>query len=107
VLTSGQAPTVLEGADLIAELVAHARGRIEILPGGGVSPKNISEIVRRTGVDQIHVASLAPRPERSTSHNPAIYYGGALYPPEDRYEVTDPARIKALAGLIKDIESEI
>lgn len=101
VLTSGQAPTVLEGADLIAQLVNHAQGRIEILPGGGISLKNIAEILRRTGVAQIHAAFLAARPEPSTSNNAAIYYGGALYPPEDRYEVADLAKIKSVATLIE------
>lgn len=101
ILTSGQAPTVLEGADLIAELVNHAQGRIEILPGGGVTLKNLDEILRRTGVDQIHAAFLAPRPEPSTTHNAAIYYGGALYPPEDRYEVAELAKIQSVAARLK------
>jgi len=28
--------------------------------------------------------------DRSTLGNPAIYFGGAVYPPEDRYAVTPP-----------------
>lgn len=54
VLTSGGALTALEGAERIAGLVQQAAGRIGILAGCGVSARNAGEIVRRTGVTQIH-----------------------------------------------------
>lgn len=40
VLTSGQRPTVPEGAQTIRAMIAHAGGRIQILPGGGITPEN-------------------------------------------------------------------
>ncbi|EFW36490.1 copper homeostasis protein CutC [Treponema phagedenis] len=89
VLTSGQEPTAPEGAELIAEMVRHARGKIEILPGGGITKKNASRLVQETGVSQIHFAALCSKPEPSVQHNPKIYYGGALYPNEDRFEIAD------------------
>src|SRR4051812_29795473 len=54
VLTSGGAATASEGADMLAALVAHAGNRIEILAGGGVRANNVREIVRRTGVREVH-----------------------------------------------------
>ena len=36
VLTSGQKRAASEGLERLRELVAHAKGRIEVLPGGGV-----------------------------------------------------------------------
>lgn len=54
VLTSGLAPTALEGADLLAGLVARAAGRIVVMPGGGVRAGNAAELVRRTGARELH-----------------------------------------------------
>ena len=89
VLTSGQAPDVFYGVDVIREMVEFAEGRIQILPGAGVNGKNIDRILRETGCDQIHVARFTQRLDPSTANNRDIFYGGALYPPEDRYDVID------------------
>jgi copper homeostasis protein len=56
VLTSGGAPTALEGVDRIRRLVERAAGRIEILPGGGIRESNVEEIVRRTGCAAVHLS---------------------------------------------------
>jgi len=56
ILTSGGAPTALEGAETIAAMVARACGRVAILPGGGIHARNVSEIVSRTGVREVHAA---------------------------------------------------
>ena len=56
VLTSGQAKTAIEGADVIANLVKQANDRIEIIAGSGIRPHNVQELVRRTGVTQVHAS---------------------------------------------------
>lgn len=89
VLTSGQAPDVFYGLDVIQEMMEFARGRIQIMPGAGVNLKNIDRILSVTGCTQIHVAKYASRLDPSTANNREIFYGGALYPPEDRYDVID------------------
>ena len=43
-LTSGQEPSVLEGVELIAELVRRAGDDIIIMPGAGITEKNLSLI---------------------------------------------------------------
>jgi len=60
VLTSGGAPTALEGADAIARLVARAKGSITIIAGGSVRANNVAEIVRRTGVREVHAWVIRP-----------------------------------------------
>ena len=57
VLTSGQGPTVIEGADMLRELHRRARGRIGILPGGGVTPQNAARILTLTGCTEIHASA--------------------------------------------------
>lgn len=54
VLTSGGALTAEAGAEQIAALVDQAAGRIGVLAGAGVRPGNIAELVRRTGVREVH-----------------------------------------------------
>jgi copper homeostasis protein len=54
VLTSGRAPSALEGAEVIGALVEQAAGRIAIVAGGGVRAPNVKELVRRTGVTEVH-----------------------------------------------------
>lgn len=97
VLTAGQENSAAEGIDVIRDLVTHARGRIEILPGG-VTPRTVRTVVEVTGVNQVHMAAFRAVPETSTAHKPHIYFGFALYPPEDRYDLTDRsvvAKVKA------------
>ena len=57
VLTSGQAPTVEEGAETLRALHQRARGRIIILPGGGVTPDNAARILSFTGCTEIHASA--------------------------------------------------
>ena len=59
VLTSGQAQTALEGADVIRKLHQQANGRIEIVAGSGVRPHNVQELITRTGVTQVHASCFA------------------------------------------------
>ncbi|HEX9085674.1 MAG TPA: copper homeostasis protein CutC, partial [Gemmatimonadaceae bacterium] len=44
VLTSGGAPTALEGVDLIATLVDRARERITVVAGGGIRQHNVRDV---------------------------------------------------------------
>jgi copper homeostasis protein len=54
ILTSGGKTTALEGADVIAELVDRARGRIVIMAGGGIRASNVRDVIERTGVSEVH-----------------------------------------------------
>jgi copper homeostasis protein len=54
VLTSGQGATALEGAEILARLVAEAGPRLVVLAGGGIRAHNVAEIVGRTGVAEVH-----------------------------------------------------
>jgi copper homeostasis protein len=54
ILTSGGAKSALEGAALLAELVAAAGSRITIVPGAGISASNIARVVKETGAREFH-----------------------------------------------------
>ncbi|HZL28774.1 MAG TPA: copper homeostasis protein CutC [Acidobacteriaceae bacterium] len=54
ILTSGGAPDVLAGADILARLVTRAADRIQIAVGGGLRVSNAQEVRRRTGARHFH-----------------------------------------------------
>lgn len=62
VLTSGGALTAQAGAEQIATLVEQAAGRIGILAGAGVQPGNVADLVKRTGVREVHGSFSGPIP---------------------------------------------
>lgn len=61
ILTSGQEPTAEAGAETLRELHCRARGRIGILPGGGVTPGNAARILAATGCTEIHASASVIR----------------------------------------------
>jgi len=100
ILTSGQAPSVPQGAELIKKLKGYAGDRIEILPGGGIRPHNIRTIVEQTGARQVHLSSFEQRIDPSTQNRPQITFGGALRPPEDRYDIVDRNVVRSISDLL-------
>ncbi len=63
VLTSGQAATAGEACELIAELVTRAGDRLSVMPGGGITPDNVADIVTATGASDIHASASAWEPD--------------------------------------------
>ena len=77
VLTSGGAPTALEGRNHLAVLVREANRRIAVMPGGGVRPENILEIARSTGAREFHAALRRPVPSPIQRRAPAVHVSGS------------------------------
>jgi len=100
ILTSGQAPTVPEGAELIKELIDYAGDRMEILPGAGILAHNVRQIVEQTGAKQVHLSASEQRFDSSVQNRPNITFGGALRPPEDRYDIVDRNAIRSISDLL-------
>jgi copper homeostasis protein len=82
VLTSGQEPTVLEGLPLIVELMKHAGDRIVVMPGGGITARNVERIVAAARPREIHFAGLVPMESAMRFRRPRVFMGGELRPPE-------------------------
>ena len=66
-LTSGQAPSAVEGQKLIAELVRRSTGRIVVMAGAGLTPANAARIAGATDVQALHVGSGVSRGTASDS----------------------------------------
>lgn len=54
ILTSGQQPTAILGAQLIKDLIIQADGRIRIMPGSGIRATNIADLKKETGATHFH-----------------------------------------------------
>ena len=95
ILTSGGAPSVIEALDPIAALVQQAAGRIDILPGGGIKADQVAEIIRRTGVNQIHLSARTLQGSAMTWRRPDIPMGAATVPGEYERRIADVGLITA------------
>jgi copper homeostasis protein len=100
VLTSGQKDSVPEGVELIKKLIKRADNRIEVLPGGGIEVWNVREMVARTGCRQVHLTAWRTMSDTSARARPEITFGGALFPPEDRYLVTDAKLVRQVSAVL-------
>ena len=101
VLTSGQEADVSNGTETVREMIRYAAGRIQILPGAGITVRNYQRIVAETGTDQIHLAAHRSVADTSVLNNRSIFYGGCLYPPEDRFNMIDKEYI---SGIVTGLE---
>jgi copper homeostasis protein len=95
ILTTGRRALIEDGAETVRRTIVQARGRIEILPGGMV-PRNVARLIKEIGCEQIHIASFVRRNDPSARGNAEIYFGAALYPPEDSYDVTDRGFVQSV-----------
>ncbi|MEO9823945.1 MAG: copper homeostasis protein CutC [Paracoccaceae bacterium] len=63
VLTSGAQPNAPDGISLIQEMVKRSEGKISVMPGGGLTPDNVADVISATGVSEVHASCWAPEPE--------------------------------------------
>lgn len=104
-LTSGQAPSALEGAATIAELVRHAGDRLRIVAGGGVREHNVREVVERTGVSEVHSSASVVLESAMQHRNPHCRMGATQVPGEYERKTTDSERVLAIARALRSGDS--
>ncbi|SRX72691.1 copper homeostasis protein CutC [Aequorivita antarctica] len=81
-LSSGQKPTAIEGISLLKELQNHSKGKIEIMPGGGINVENALKF-KEAGFNSIHLSAtakkqlLAQKP-KVTMHSDAFFEEGII-----------------------------
>lgn len=96
ILTSGQLPTVSEGADLIAELNRKADERIIIMPGSGLRKDNIKWLAEKTGCYEFH-SSLRGKAASSMEF---IHPGFAGSAESYTNNAIDPEEVRALRAAL-------
>jgi len=104
VLTSGGAGTALEGAETIAGLVAKAAGRVHLIAAGSLREDAIRDVVRRSGVREIHVRGSKLVGTDGTVTSAPVRLRKPLPDDERAWEETDEGRIRAIVSLVSDEE---
>lgn len=96
VLTSGQEASVIEGLDVVRELVRRAGNRIIIMPGGNITARNLKTVLAVTGARELHVTANANVESAMQFRNPRVFMGGTFRPPEYSRSITDSAGVRQL-----------
>ena len=103
ILTSGQKPSAIEGADLIKRLIEKGKGRIEILPAVGLNKSSVKEFVKATGTNQVHDAFPSVEYDPSGKINPKINFRSREILPEYSYISTDLQEVEAVRKELDNI----
>jgi copper homeostasis protein len=101
VLTSGQEASVLEGLDLICDLQKQAAGRLIVMPGGGLTPRNVHKIVQISGVNEVHLSARSGIESGMKFRNSRCFMGGTLRPPEFSWKMTDESAVRAVVKALR------
>jgi copper homeostasis protein len=101
-LTSGLAPTALQGAEQIASLIGRAAGRVVVMPGCGISEANIGEIARRTGATEFHMSLRRAVPSAMTWRCETVSMLGTL-PPELGQLVTSADCVSSVIRTLDEV----
>lgn len=101
-LTSGQELSATKGAGRIAALVEQANNRISIMAGAGVNPENVVELIRQTGVKEVHLSGKKQQRSAMSFIRTSLSMGKK---DEDEYSiaVTDELQIRSVRTLIDAI----
>ena len=94
VLSSGQAASAFAGRARLGELVRKARGRIAVIAAGGVRAEHARELVRASGVRELHLSAAARGASAMRFRNPEVRLGRAGEEFERWH--TDEAAVRAL-----------
>ncbi|MGL1892807.1 MAG: copper homeostasis protein CutC [Spirochaetaceae bacterium] len=96
VLTSGQEPSVMEGVDLISELVDIAEGNIIIMPGCGITVRNMPKVIEKTKAKEFHVLINCLEESQMEHRSDDIFMGSSVRNPEFQRGITDKQAISKL-----------
>lgn len=103
VLTSGQDESCVEGLDLIAALQKQAADRIIVLPGGGITPQNVRQIVEGTGVREVHLSARTIVESRMNFRNLRCFMGAATRHSEFTCKITDENAVRSVVQSLQTV----
>jgi len=105
ILTSGGAPNATRGVRQIARMVEAAKGRIAIMPGGGITVNSIMTIAETTGATEFHSSARTafPSPVRFRKQGMAM---GDIRDREYRRFVVREESVRALVRTLERMKAE-
>ncbi|XP_073408898.1 copper homeostasis protein cutC homolog isoform X1 [Dendrobates tinctorius] len=102
VLTSGCDSSALEGLPLIKRLVEQAKGRIIVMPGGGITERNLHRILEGAGVEEFHCSARSTKESLMKYRNNSVTMGAALSTSEYSIKVADVTKVRTLNAMAKN-----
>ncbi len=66
VLSSGGATSAPEGATRLAEMMRHAAGRLTVMPGAGINPATLPDLLSALDPAEVHASASKPDPGPET-----------------------------------------
>lgn len=96
-LTSGQKKTAVEGIPLLKQLTKQARGRISIMPGGGIRDHNVAKILK-LDIQEIHTGSSV---QVASKMKPASQVKVGPEDTQQFHTFVDPEAIRSIVALAK------
>ncbi|KAM4670193.1 copper homeostasis protein cutC homolog isoform 2-T2 [Amazona ochrocephala] len=103
VLTSGCDSSALEGLSLIKRLAEQAKGRIVVVPGGGITERNLQRILEGSTASEFHCSARSARDSGMKFRNPNVAMGASFSAPEYSIKVADVAKVRTLNAIAKNI----
>ncbi|XP_006925951.1 LOW QUALITY PROTEIN: copper homeostasis protein cutC homolog [Pteropus alecto] len=104
VLTSGwEVTSALEGLPLIKRLIDQAKGRIVVMPGGGITDRNLQRILEGSGAAEFHCSARSARDSGMKFRNSSVVMGASLSSSEYSIKVTDVTQVRTLTAIAKNI----
>lgn len=104
VLTSGHDSTALEGLAVLQRLVKVGLGRILVVPGGGITERNLTRILEESGAVEFHCSARTSRTSLMEYCHTGVSMGASFGPPEFSVKVADTDRVCILLATARKIQ---
>jgi len=102
VLTSGGATTAVQGAENLARLNLRAGSDLTVKAGGGITSANVAEVIRRSGVREVHVRAAERVPSAMRHRRRDSLLSRRQVPADDERVVTRQAIVQEVREAIRD-----
>ena len=97
ILTSGQKESAYEGIDLIKRLIERSQGRIIIMPGVGITKKNLHVIKENSGAKEFHASAKKIR--QFKKHSDEVKIGSGV---DFCVMITDEELVREMVNILKE-----
>ncbi len=101
ILTSGAQNSVMEGMELLTELVDKADEEISVMPGCGVNEETLEELLAKVKAREYHSASQKFEDSKMEYTNPNVSMGGGGDVDEYLNVSVDGNKIKAMVQILR------
>lgn len=102
VLTSGGAPTAIQGAENLARLNLRAGSDLTVMAGGAITSANVAEVLRRSGVREVHLRAAERVPSAMRHRRRDTLLARRQPPSDDERVVTRQALVREVREAISE-----